>query len=48
MAVMQLWLRYYASEEERAKHAAEWPKDIIPPEEKPPCKRDWRLPKGPF
>ncbi len=45
---MQLWLRYYASDEERAKHAKEYPKDTIPPKEKPVCNRDWRLPKGPF
>jgi hypothetical protein len=45
---MRLWLRYYASDEERAKHAADWPKDAIPPKEKPPFNRDWRLPKGPF
>jgi hypothetical protein len=45
---MQLWLRYYASDEERAKHAKEYPKDTIPPKEKPSCNRDWRLPKGPF
>jgi hypothetical protein len=44
----QLWLRYYASEQERAKHAAEWPKDPIPPKEKPRFNRDWRLPKGPI
>ena len=45
---MQLWLRYYATAEERGKHAAEWPKDAIPPKEKLPFNRDWRLPKGPF
>jgi hypothetical protein len=45
---MRLWLRYYASDEQRAKHAAEWPKAAIPPKEKPPFNRDWRLPKGPF
>jgi hypothetical protein len=45
---MQLWLRHYASDEKRAKHAKDWPKDIIAPKEKPPCNRDWRLPKGPF
>lgn len=44
----QLWLRYYATDEERARHAREYPKDIIPPKEKPVCNRDWRLPKGPF
>ncbi len=42
---MQLWLRYYATDEERAKHAKEYK---LPPKEKPPCNRDWRLPKGPF
>lgn len=45
---IQLWLRYYASDEDRAKHANEWPKDTIPPKEKPRFNRDWRLPKGPF
>ena len=45
---MQLWLRYYASDEERAKHAKEWPKTPLPPKEKPAFNRDWRLPKGPF
>ncbi|MGA2656271.1 MAG: hypothetical protein ABSH34_02015 [Verrucomicrobiota bacterium] len=44
----QLWLRYYASDQERAKHAKDWPKDTIPPREKPSSNRDWRLPKGPF
>jgi hypothetical protein len=47
-AEMQLWLRYYASDEERAKHAEEWPNDTIPPKEKPASNRDWRTPKGPF
>ena len=45
---MQLWLRYYATDADRAKHATEFPNDKIPPKEKPPCNRDWRLPKGPF
>ena len=45
---MQLWLRYYATDEQRAKHAAEYPKDTMPPKEKPCFNRDWRLPKGPF
>jgi len=45
---MQLWLRYYAIDADRAKHATEFPNDKIPPKEKPPCNRDWRLPKGPF
>ena len=45
---MQLWLRFHASDDERAKHAQAWPKDTLPPKEKPPSNRDWRLPKGPF
>lgn len=45
---MQLWLRYYATDDERAKHAKEYPKDKIPPKVKPISHRDWRLPKGPF
>ena len=47
-AQMQLWLRYYATDDERAKHAKEYPKDKLPPKEKPASHRDWRLPKGPF
>jgi hypothetical protein len=45
---MQLWLRYYANDEERSKHVAEYPGDTLPPKVKPPFNRDWRLPKGPF
>lgn len=45
---MQLWLRYYATDEERAKRAQAYPEDVIPPKEKPVSNRDWRLPKGPF
>jgi len=37
-----------ASDEDRAQHAKDWPKDTIPTREKPPFNRDWRLPKGPF
>jgi hypothetical protein len=44
----QLWLRFYASESERAEHARQWPKDTIPPHENLPFNRDWRLPKGLF
>jgi hypothetical protein len=47
-AEMQLWLRYYASDEERARHVEDWPADPLPPREKPPFHRDWRLPHGPF
>jgi hypothetical protein len=45
---MQLWLHYYATDDERAKHEQEYPKDKIPPKETPISHRDWRLPKGPF
>ena len=45
---MQIWLRLYATDEERANNKKEWPKDTIPPREKLPFNRDWRLPKGPF
>ena len=44
----QFWLRYYATDEQRAKEAKDWPKMKIPPKEKPPFNRDWRLPKDPF
>ncbi len=47
-AEMQLWLRYHASDDDRAEHAKEYPKDKLPPKEKPISNRDWRLPKGPF
>lgn len=47
-AEMQLWLRYYATDEERTKHAAEYPGDLMPPKETPLFQRDWRVPKGPF
>lgn len=45
---MQLWLRYYATDDERAKHAREWPDTTLPPRERPCANRDWRIPKGPF
>ena len=41
-------LRFYASDEERAEHARDWPKIPLPPREPRPFNRDWRLPKGPF
>jgi len=47
-AEMQLWLRYYATDDDRVKHAIEYPQDKLPEKEKPPGNRDWRLPKGPF
>jgi hypothetical protein len=45
---MPLWLRFYATDTERAQHARDWPEDKIPPGESPPFNRDWRLPKAPF
>jgi hypothetical protein len=45
---VQLWLRFYASDEDRAQHAQEWLDDVIPPKEKPPFNRDWRLPQAVF
>lgn len=45
---MRLWLRYYANDEQRAEFQKEWPRQPLPPKEKPPANRDWRLPKGPF
>jgi hypothetical protein len=44
----QLWLRDYATDQDRAKHAEDWPKDPIPSREKPVANRGWRQPKGPF
>ena len=43
-----IWLQHYASEEERAEHARQWPEAPLPPKEKPPFDRDWRVPTGPF
>ena len=45
---MQVWLRFYATDEERRKHGEEYPEDTLPPKEKPVSNRDWRIPKGPF
>jgi hypothetical protein len=45
---MRLWLRYYATDDERAKHLRESPGSTLPPKGKPCANRDWRLPKGPF
>ena len=36
------------SNEERVKHAKEYPQDKLPLKERPISNRDWRLPKGPF
>ena len=45
---LQPWLRFYASDAERAQHSKDYPQDKIPPKQKPSFNRDWRLPKGPF
>jgi hypothetical protein len=42
---ISLQMRYYASEEERARWAKDWPDFPMPPREKPPYDRDQRLPK---
>jgi hypothetical protein len=39
----QVWLRYYATEEERSDWAEQFPDDELPPRETPPYKR--RLPR---
>ena len=45
---MQIFHRYYEDEKSRARHLTEFPSDEIPPRERPPFSRDWRVPKGPF
>ena len=45
---MQIWLRFYASDDQRSRHHQECPKDIIPAKEPRPYNRDWRTPKAPF
>jgi len=44
---MQLDLKYYADEEERALWAKDWPDDVMPAHEDPPYDRDRLLPKSP-
>jgi hypothetical protein len=41
---VQLYLKYYADEEERQRWATDWPDDTIPPHENPPYDRDRHLP----
>jgi hypothetical protein len=45
---MQIWLRFYATDQERAKHHQDYPKDQLPPKEPRPSNRDWRTPKASF
>jgi len=42
-----LWLKYYADESERQQWLADFPDDVMPAHEDPPCDRDRRLP-NPF
>jgi hypothetical protein len=42
---LTLWMRFYASDEERRWWAAQYPSFRMPPEEKPPFDRDQLLPK---
>ena len=44
---LEIYARYYESEEDRARDLAEFPNSNPPPRENPPFSRDWRLPKGP-
>jgi len=47
-AEMEIYHRFYADDAKRAQHQRDYPNDLMPPREKPPSQRDWRLPKGPF
>ncbi|MPN03686.1 hypothetical protein SDC9_150918 [bioreactor metagenome] len=44
----EIYLSYYANEQQRREHAAEYPEQPLPPRKSPVTRRDWRLPKGPF
>ena len=41
----RLWLRYYATDDERAEHLQDYPDEPLPPKEKPVSNRDRRLPR---
>ena len=45
---IQIELSYYATDESRARHAAEFPSMPLPEKKPRPFLRDWRLPKAPF
>jgi hypothetical protein len=42
----ELYLRFYADEEDRQRWRQEWPKDVIPPHVDPPYDRDRLLPRS--
>jgi hypothetical protein len=42
----RLYMKYYASEEERRDWLKEWPGDVLPDHEDPPYDRDRRLPQA--
>jgi hypothetical protein len=45
----EIWLKYYATEKERAQWAKTDPTlAVLPTPETPVCRRDWRLPQGPL
>jgi hypothetical protein len=44
----QVYLRYYADEEQRRQWAVDWPDDLMPEHEDPPFDRDRHLPQTPL
>jgi hypothetical protein len=43
---MRLYMKYYASEEDRRNWLRDWPEDVLPDHEDPPHDRDRRLPRA--
>lgn len=44
----QVYLKYYADEEQRRQWAFDWPEDLMPEHENPPFDRDRHLPHSPL
>lgn len=44
----QVYLKYYADDQQRQRWAQDWPDDVIPDHEDPPFDRDAYLPKSPI
>lgn len=44
----QVYLKYYADDDEREQWASDWPDDLIPDHQDPPYDRDRHLPRPPF